>query len=70
MSLPTPCNLPMTEAYFNSNVSSTTAGNLTPFLINAIAQMLRGKKNFRQADELLGANEPTLSTIFGDGINP
>lgn len=68
MSLPTPCKLPMTEAYFNANVSSITAGNLTPFLVNAIAQMLRRKKNSRQADSLLGANESTLSTIFGDGI--
>lgn len=64
-----PAKFPVTEAFFNANWTSITLGNATPFIIEQVQNMLNAKKNFRQADDLFGANEPTLTTIFSDGIS-
>ena len=61
--------LPISEAYFTANIASTTAGNLKPWHIKQIAELLKRKVNAHQADYLNGANESTLATIFGDGLN-
>jgi len=67
--MPVPSKLPVTEAFFNANWASMTVGNATPFMIDQIKSMLKAKKSFRQSDDLFGANEPTLTTIFSDGIS-
>jgi hypothetical protein len=59
-------NLPISEAVFNNSIAGMTVGNLKPFHVAQIANMLKGRPNYRQADELAGANEPTLSTIFAN----
>ncbi len=56
---------PPTTAQLNT-ILALTVGNLTPYQLDQLRDALNTIKNGRQADDLAGANESNLTTLFAN----
>lgn len=55
--------MPPTTAALTTLLAATV-GSLKPYQLDQVIAALATQKNARQADDLAGANEPTLTTIL------